>query len=62
MNLATILLNIFLFEMNFNKYIIGLHFLLISFIFAKFLEIKLNINNYVIYETCIYDVAMILQI
>ena len=50
MNLATILLNIFLFEMNFNKYIIGLHFLLISFIFAKFLEIKLNINNYVIYK------------
>ena len=32
------LLNVFLLEVNFDKSTIGLHFLLIFFMFAKFLE------------------------
>ena len=36
--MATTLLNIFSFDMNFDKITIGLYFLLIFFIFAKFLE------------------------
>ena len=35
---ATTLLNIFLFEVNFDKSTIGLHIFLISFILAKFLK------------------------
>ena len=35
---ATILFNIFLLEVNFDKSIIGLHFLFIFSILAKFLE------------------------
>ena len=35
---ATTLLNIFLLEMNFDKSTIGLHFLLIYFMLANFLE------------------------
>ena len=32
------LINIFLSDVNFHKFIVGSHFFLISFIFAQFLE------------------------
>ena len=44
---STIVLNIFLLDMNFDKFIIGLYILFISLVLAKFLK-KLKINNYVI--------------
>ena len=44
---TTTLLNMFLLDVNFDKSIIKLYFLLIFFMLAKFL-IKLIINSYVI--------------
>ena len=44
---STIVLNIFLLDMNFDKFIIELYILFISLVLAKFLK-KLKINNYVI--------------
>ena len=41
---ATNRLNIFLLDMNFNKFTIGLHFLLISSMLAKFLKIQRSIT------------------
>ena len=46
-NLTTILLNTFLFYVNFNKFTIKLYFLLIFFMLAKISK-KSKIKNYVI--------------
>ena len=54
------LLNIFLFEVNFDKSIIGLHLFIIFSMLAKFLK-KLKINIYVINKLFKLQVFLVLN-